>query len=110
MRLGIAGVHYGHIGGMVGSARDAANTGIVGLVEADDALYEQYTRESPIPRFGTLEEMLSEASTGFSPIPSTRSSKPAPRPGFTCFSTSRSAAPWRSGTASGAPSRKAASG
>ena len=62
MRLGIAGVHYGHIGGMVSSARDAANAEIVGLVEAEDTLYEQYTQESPIPRYGSLEEMLSEAA------------------------------------------------
>ena len=62
MRLGIAGVHYGHIPGMVSTARDAANAEIVGLVEADDALYDQFTRESPIPRFRTLEEMLAEAA------------------------------------------------
>ena len=62
MRLGIAGVHYGHIGGMVRSARDAANAEIVGLVEAEDTLYEQYRQESPIPRYGSLEEMLSEAA------------------------------------------------
>ena len=62
MRLGIAGVHYGHVSGMVRSARDAANAAIVGLVEPDDALYDQYIQESPIPRYRTLEEMLSEAA------------------------------------------------
>ena len=38
MRIGIMGVHYGHIGGMLQSAQAAANGEIVGLVEADDAL------------------------------------------------------------------------
>ncbi len=58
MRIGIAGVHYGHIGGMIQSAMQASNGEIVGLVEEDDALCERY---SSIPRFATLDEMIDRA-------------------------------------------------
>jgi len=61
MRIGIVGVHYGHISGMVQAARKATGSELVGLVEADDALYNRYTEESPIPRFATLAQMLAEA-------------------------------------------------
>ena len=61
MRIGIVGVHYGHIGGMLQSAQAAANGEIVGLVEADDALYERYAAKANISRFNSLEEMLAEA-------------------------------------------------
>ena len=61
MRIGIMGAHYGHIGAMFRSAQNASNGEIVGLVEADDALYEGYAGPSPIPRFHSLEEMLAEA-------------------------------------------------
>ena len=58
MRIGIMGVHYGHIRGMIQSALQAANGQIVGLVEDDDALCERY---SSIPRFATLEDMIDRA-------------------------------------------------
>ena len=58
MRIGIMGVHYGHIGGMIQSALQASNGEIVGLVEEDDALCERY---GSIPRFATLEEMIDRA-------------------------------------------------
>ena len=58
MRIGIMGVHYGHIGGMIQSASQAANGQIVGLVEEDDALCERY---ASIPRFATLEDMIDQA-------------------------------------------------
>ena len=58
MRIGIMGVHYGHIGGMIQSALQATNGHIVGLVEDDDALCERY---SSIPRFATLEDMIDRA-------------------------------------------------
>ena len=58
MRIGIMGVHYGHIGGMIQSALQAANGQIVGLVEDDDALCERY---SSLPRFATLEDMIDRA-------------------------------------------------
>jgi predicted dehydrogenase len=61
MRIGVAGVHYGHIGGMFESALNAKNGELVGLVESNDALYEQYTEKIPIPRYASVEEMLAEA-------------------------------------------------
>ena len=61
MRIGIMGVHYGHIGAMVQSALRAPEAEMVGLVEANDDLYQRYTRECSIPRFQGLEEMLAEA-------------------------------------------------
>ena len=61
MRIGIMGAHYGHIGGMFQSAQNASNGQIVGLVEADDALYERYAGASSIPRFHSLDEMLADA-------------------------------------------------
>lgn len=61
MRIGIMGVHYGHIGGMFRSALQAPNGELVGLVEEDDALYERYAARASITRFRSLEEMLAEA-------------------------------------------------
>ncbi|NKB65606.1 MAG: hypothetical protein GKR89_00970 [Candidatus Latescibacteria bacterium] len=61
MRIGIAGVHYGHIGGMVQAAAKAPNGELVGLVESDDALYKRYTQDSPIPRYASLADMLQQA-------------------------------------------------
>ncbi len=61
MRIGIMGMHYGHIGGMFHSAINAPNGEVVGLVEADDALYQKYTAQQAIPRFATLEDMLEQA-------------------------------------------------
>lgn len=61
MRIGIMGLHYGHIGGMFAAAANAKNAELVGIVEADDALYQRYTADRPIPRFATLEDMLTEA-------------------------------------------------
>ena len=61
MRIGIMGVHYGHIGGMLQSAQNAKNGKIVGIVEPDDALYERYAAATYITRFRSLEEMLTQA-------------------------------------------------
>ena len=61
MRIAIVGVHCGHIAGMVQSARSAAGSELVGFVEADDALYERYTADGPIPRFDSVGAMLREA-------------------------------------------------
>ena len=58
MRIGIVGVHYGHIGGMIQSALQASNGQIVGLVEADDALCARYPS---IPRFATLADLIDRA-------------------------------------------------
>ncbi len=62
MRIGIVGVHYGHIGGMVRSAANAPDGEFVGIVEADDELYARYTQDREIRRFESLEEMLDKAS------------------------------------------------
>ena len=61
MRIGIVGVHYGHIAGMVQSARRAPGSEIVGLVEADDGLFGRYTEQTAIPRYDNLEQMLEQA-------------------------------------------------
>ncbi len=61
MKIGIMGMHYGHIGGMFHSAINAPNGEVVGIVEADDALYQQYTETQAIPRFASLEDMLEQA-------------------------------------------------
>lgn len=61
MKIGIMGVHYGHIGGMFRSAADANNGDIVGIVEPNDALYEKYASENNIPRFASLEDMIAQA-------------------------------------------------
>ncbi len=61
MKIGIMGVHYGHIGGMFRSAVNAPNGELVGIVEPNDALYEKYTADQNITRFDTLEDMLAKA-------------------------------------------------
>ncbi len=61
MRIGIMGVHYGHISGMFRSAVNAPNGEIVGIVEPDDTLYRKYTENTRIPRYPTLSAMLEEA-------------------------------------------------
>ena len=53
MRIGIMGVHYGHIGGMIQSALQAANGQIVGLVEDDDALCARYSSIPALPPWRT---------------------------------------------------------
>ncbi len=58
MKIAVMGVHYGHIGGMFRSAVKAPNAELVGIVEPDDALYEQVTRDVDVPRYPTLPEML----------------------------------------------------
>ncbi len=61
MRIGIMGVHYGHIDGMLQSAVKAPDGEIVGIVEPDDRLCEQYTTENNIARHDSLAEMLDKA-------------------------------------------------
>ena len=61
MRIGVMGVHYGHISMMVRSALEAPDGELVGLVEADDDLYAKYTQDVKIPRYRTLDEMLEKA-------------------------------------------------
>ena len=61
MRVGVVGLHNGHIGGMFESAAAAADAELVGIVEPDDRLYAQYTESRPITRYSTTSELLSEA-------------------------------------------------
>ena len=58
MKIAVMGVHYGHIGGMFRSAANAPNAELAGIVEPDDNLYEQVTRDVHVPRYPTLQEML----------------------------------------------------
>ena len=59
MKIGIAGVHYGHIGGMFKSAVNAPNGEVVGIYEPDDALYHKYADEHNLKRFGSLADLIS---------------------------------------------------
>ncbi|MCZ6635606.1 MAG: Gfo/Idh/MocA family oxidoreductase [bacterium] len=61
MKIGIMGLHYGHIGGMFRSATSAPNGTLVGIVEPDDTLYEKYTADQSIPRYHSLEDLLDKA-------------------------------------------------
>jgi predicted dehydrogenase len=47
---------------MFRSAVNANNSEIVGIVEADDDLYTRYTEAVKIKRYGSLEEMIDQAS------------------------------------------------
>jgi predicted dehydrogenase len=61
MKIGIMGLHYGHIGGMFRSAANAPNGEMVGIVEKDDTLYNKYTAQKKIARYATLHDMLEKA-------------------------------------------------
>lgn len=61
MRIGVMGVHDGHISGMMRSALESTNAEIVGIVEESDPHYERYTKDRNIPRFASLDEMIAEA-------------------------------------------------
>lgn len=61
MKVGIAGCHYGHIGGMFRSALAASNGGIIGIYEPDDEMFGKYADEHGLKRFDSLEAIV-EAS------------------------------------------------
>lgn len=61
MRVGIMGAHDGHIMGMLKSALNAPNAELVGIVEPDDTYYERATKDRPIKRYNSLDEMIAEA-------------------------------------------------
>lgn len=61
MRIGIAGLHYGHIGGILASAFAADNVEFVGVVEEGDSFLERHLGGRPIHRYQRLDEMLAEA-------------------------------------------------
>lgn len=61
MRIGIVGLHYGHIGGMLQSARAANDAEWVGVFEKDDHHYERHVPDSSIPRYTSIDELIAEA-------------------------------------------------
>lgn len=61
MRIGVMGVHYGHIGGMLSSALAAPDAELVGMVEAEDGLYARHSGNGAVKRYASLEDMLGEA-------------------------------------------------
>ena len=61
MRIGIAGVHYGHIGEMFRSAMDAPNGETIGLHEPEDDLFHEFADKHGLKRYGSLEALV-EAS------------------------------------------------
>ena len=58
MNIGIAGVHYGHIGGMFRSAMNAPNGEVIGIYEPDDDLFHKYADEHNLDRFDRLEDLV----------------------------------------------------
>ena len=58
MKIGIAGVHYGHIGGMFRSAISASNGEVIGIFEPDDGLFHKYADEHELTRFDSLEALV----------------------------------------------------
>jgi predicted dehydrogenase len=61
MRIAVVGLHYGHISGMLASARNAPDAEWVGVVEADDTLYQRHMGEAAIPRYESVGELLAQA-------------------------------------------------
>jgi len=61
VRIGIMGLHYGHIRGMISSALAAEKAEIVGIVEPNDELYEGFRSRLDVPRFPTLADMIEDA-------------------------------------------------
>jgi len=61
MRIGIVGLHYGHIGGILASALSAPNAELVGVVEADKSLCTRYLGERSIPHYASIDELLADA-------------------------------------------------
>ncbi|HAA78251.1 TPA: hypothetical protein DCE37_24400 [Candidatus Latescibacteria bacterium] len=58
MKIGIAGVHYGHIGGMFRSAINAPNGEVIGIYEPDDELFRKYADEHDLARFDSLDALI----------------------------------------------------
>ena len=61
MKIGIAGVHYGHIGGMFRSAVNTPNGEVIGIYEPKDDLFHKYADEHGLARYDSLESLI-EAS------------------------------------------------
>ena len=61
MRIGIAGLHYGHIGGILASVFAARDAELVGVVEADESHCERHLGARPIRRYQSIDALLAEA-------------------------------------------------
>jgi predicted dehydrogenase len=61
MKIGIAGVHYGHIGGMFRSAISAPNGTVIGIYEPNDDLFHKYADEHNLNRFDDLEALVASS-------------------------------------------------
>ena len=61
MRIGIAGVHYGHIGGMFRSAIAAPNGEVIGIYEPDDEAFRKYADEHGLKQYESLEALVEES-------------------------------------------------
>lgn len=58
MKIGIAGTHYGHIGGMFKSAINAPNGEVIGIYEPDDDHFHKYADEHQLKRFDSLDALI----------------------------------------------------
>jgi len=61
MRVGVVGLHYGHIGGMLSSARNAYDIKWVGVVEDHETICQQLLRDLNMPRYRDIDQLLAEA-------------------------------------------------
>lgn len=59
MKIGVAGVHYGHVGGMVSYAAQVAGVEIVGIAEADEKLLAEACKRYKCQGYTRLEDLLS---------------------------------------------------
>ncbi len=61
MRVAVVGLHYGHIGGMLCSARNACEVEWVGIVEDDETLCQRHLGDLTMPRYHDIDQLLAEA-------------------------------------------------
>ena len=61
MRVAVVGLHYGHIGGMLSSARNSCDVEWVGVVEDDETLCQQLLRDLNMPRCRDIDQLLADA-------------------------------------------------
>ena len=55
MRVAVVGLHYGHIGGMLSSARNSCDVEWVGVVEDDETLCQRHLRDLNMPRYRDID-------------------------------------------------------
>ena len=61
MRVAVVGLHYGHIGGMLSSARNSCDVEWVGVVEDDETLCQRHLRDLNMPRYRDIDQLLAGA-------------------------------------------------